>query len=131
MKSRCEGKNDMTITAFRDVLDWLDREGLLARVSRPVDPTHELIAVLRKTQQGPNVALLFTEVRGSDLQVATNVLARRETIAQVLDLPRESVLAEMARRQGQSIPCELVSAAPVQQIRLRGSECDVTREVPQ
>jgi UbiD family decarboxylase len=121
----------MAMTQFREAIDWLDRQGLLARVSRPVDPRHELVAVLRKTQRGPNVALLFTAVRGTDIPVASNVLARRETLAQALGLQKGGLLAEMVRREGRTLPCEQVSDAPVQEIRIGAGDCDLTRDLPQ
>lgn len=119
------------IASFRALLDWLDGRGLLAHVKRPVDPAYELTAVLRRTQKGPNVGLLFAQVTGSPLPVATNVMARRETLAAALGLTPERLLPDLAAREARSLAPETVAAAPVQEIVLGADELDVARDVPQ
>ena len=69
----------MALVSFRALLEWLEARGELARVARAVDPAFERTAVLRKTQKGPNVGLLFESVTGSPLRVATNAMSRRAT----------------------------------------------------
>ena len=68
---------------FRELLEWLKQNGDLASVSRAVDPKHELAAVMRCMQKGPNKALMFRSVRGSDMPVATNVFGFRRAVAAV------------------------------------------------
>ncbi len=121
----------MAIIAFRDLLSWLEPRGELARVKRQVDARHELMAVLRKTQLGPNVGLLFESVRGSPMRIASNVMARRATLAVALGIPPERLLSEMAQREGKTLPCERAGTAPVQELVLRAGELDVARDIPQ
>ena len=59
---------------FRDLLAYLDGRGDLCRVRREVDPKFELTAVMRKMQKGPNKPLMFENVQGSTMPIATNVL---------------------------------------------------------
>src|SRR5580698_10569715 len=63
--------------SFRELLTWLEARGELATVSRAVDPKHELTAVMRHMQKGANRALLFRNVQGSDIPVATNIFGHR------------------------------------------------------
>ncbi len=121
----------MSLRSFRALLDWLDGRGLLARVARPVDPAYELIAVLRKTQKGPDVGLLFENVTGSTLRIATNVMSRRATLAAALGIPPERLLQGLAERESGAVEPERAAAAPVQEVVLRAGELDVARDVPQ
>ena len=119
------------IASFRALLEWLDGRGLVAHVARPVDPAYELTAVLRKTQKGPNVGLLFENVKGSPLRVATNAMSRREALAAALGLAPERLLPDLAAREAKAVAPETVAAAPVQEVVIGANELDVARDIPQ
>ena len=121
----------MEITAFRDLLATLEGQGLLSHVSRPVDPAHELSAVLRKVQLGPNVAVQFDAVTGAGMPVVSNVMSRREAVAATLGVPPGDVLKTLVRRELETKPLEVVSNAPVQEIVLLAADVDVARDIPQ
>ncbi len=121
----------MAIHSFRDLIAWLEGQGRLARVRRPVDPAHELVAVLRKTQLGPNIGLVFEAVTGSPMPVASNILSRSDTLAAALGVAPDRLLPELAARAGQALAPEIVTNAPVQEIVLRHGELDVARDIPQ
>lgn len=118
------------VTTFRDLLAWLDARGELARVRRAVDPTHELIAVMRKMQKGPNDALLFENVGNSAARVATNVFGRRETLAASLGLDAATLVAELVAREGRKLPLDEVGTAPCQEI-VHTQNIDVAKLIPQ
>ena len=59
--------------SFRELLAWVEEQGDCCRVSREVNPRHELSAVTQLMQKGPNKTLLFPQVRGTEFVVATNV----------------------------------------------------------
>src|SRR5207247_1192164 len=105
------------IASFRELVAWLDERGELARVTRSVDPKHELVAVLRKTQQGPNVALLFENVKGSPMPVASNVMARRTSIAGALGIPVADLLPELAARESRALEPQTAAEAEVRPLR--------------
>lgn len=117
------------IDSFRGLIDWLQVNGELARVTRAVDPAYELTAVLRKTQLGPNVGLLFENVKGSPAPVASNILSRRTAIAAALGVGTGELLAELAAREPNSLPPQQVSSAPAQELVVEGP--DLARELPQ
>lgn len=115
---------------FRELLAWLERRGDLATISREVDPRHELTAVLRRMQAGDNKALLFSNVRGSDLPVATNLLGFRRTVAASLGLEEPALLRSMVALEGKRSPVERVDDGPVQEV-VKTSDIDVGRDLPQ
>jgi len=118
------------VESFRELLAWLEGRGDCCRVSREVDPHYELSAVTRLTQKGPNKALVFSRVSGTDLTVATNVLGFRYTVAAALGLSEENLLHALAEREGKQIPVERLTTAPVQE-EVITEEIDVTRQIPQ
>jgi UbiD family decarboxylase len=87
--------------------------------------------VLRKTQKGPNVGLLFETVKGSPLPVATNVMSRRATLAGALGIETARLLPELAAREAKAIAPSVVSDAPVQDVVITADALDVARDVPQ
>lgn len=121
----------MALTSFRALLDWLEREKLLARVSRAVDPAYELTAVLRKVQKGPNLGLVFENVTGSPVPVATNVMSRRASLAAALGMAPERLLPDLAAREARAIAPEIVANAPVQEVVIGADALDVARDIPQ
>lgn len=115
---------------FRELMHWLEDRGELACVSRNVDPKHELTAVMRTMQKGGNKALLFRNVRGTDLPVVTNVFGFRRAVAACLGLEEGGMLRAMVAREGQRLPVERVEQGPVQDI-VKTDDVDVARDVPQ
>ena len=117
-------------TSFRDLLALLDHQRQLRHVSRRVDARHELVAIMRKVQKGPNQPLLFRTVTGSPTPIATNVLCRRSILADALDLPLPAILPELVKREASTRPLETVSDAPVQERVVTGN-ISVESEIPQ
>jgi UbiD family decarboxylase len=115
---------------FRQLLDWLKSRNELCAVDREVDPKHELTAVMRRMQKGPNKALLFRKVRGSRLPVVTNVFGLRRTVAAALGLEEGDLLRSLVAKENRALPVERVSNAAVQEVVLTDN-IDVAREVPQ
>jgi 2,5-furandicarboxylate decarboxylase 1 len=115
---------------FRELVDWLERRGDLASVSREVNPKHELTAVMRRMQKDANKALVFQNVTGTDLRVVTNVFGFRRAVAASLDLDESVLLRSLVAREGQRLPTEHVNDAPVHEI-VKTRDFDVARDVPQ
>ena len=115
---------------FRELLDWLGSRKELCDVRREVDPKHELTAVMRHMQKGPNKALLFRKVRGSNVPVATNVFGFRRTVAASLGVDESELLRSLVAKENRGLPTERVANAPVQEVVLT-ENIDVAREVPQ
>lgn len=115
---------------FREVLAWLERKGELATVSREVDPRYELTAVMRRMQATQNRALRFDRVKGTDMPVATNLFGFRRAIAASLGLDEGELLKRLVALEGQKVPTERVTDAPVQE-EVHIGDIDVARDLPQ
>ena len=62
---------------MREYLEQLKESGHLVTITREVDPEFELAAVTRAFQQRHHDAVLFENVRGTDLPVVTNLYCSR------------------------------------------------------
>jgi UbiD family decarboxylase len=76
---RQERRRTMTLESF---LNQLDKRSLLAHVNQPVDARYELAAVAARLGERP---VLFSEVTGYDMPVASNICASRELVRLGLD----------------------------------------------
>lgn len=116
--------------SFRELLGWMEKRGELAKVTREVDPKFELTAVMRHMQKGDNRGLLFRNVRGSDVPVATNIFGYRRTVATSLGLEEKDLLKSLVAMENRRLPVERVERAPVHEI-VKTRDIDVARDVPQ
>jgi UbiD family decarboxylase len=117
--------------SFRQLIEWLQARGELAAVDREVSPRHELTAVMRRMQKGPNRALLFHNVSGSDVPVVTNVFGVRSTVAAALGLEEQDLLRTMVAQEARGLAVERTESAPVQEIVKSADDIDVARDIPQ
>ncbi|HTU02418.1 MAG TPA: UbiD family decarboxylase, partial [Candidatus Sulfotelmatobacter sp.] len=116
--------------SFRELVEWLERQGELATVSREINPKHELTAVMRCMQKGPNRALLFRRVRGSAMPVATNVFGCRRTVAAALGVEEPDLLRTMIAMEARCLPVERVQTGPVHAV-VKTTGIRVDRDLPQ
>ncbi len=79
----------MTLKVF---LDLVDERCLLTRVTRPVDVRYELAAVVARLGEKP---VLFSEVKGYDMAVVSNVCASRELVCLGLDVSPGDLVPRM------------------------------------
>ena len=121
----------MSIASFRDLLAWLEGADLLRRVTRPVDPDQELTSVVRKNQLGPNLALLFENVKGSPCPVVSNVMSLRQGIAASLGVAPREMLPFLAKDVGSGLDPLIVESGPVQEVVRTGRDLDLARDLPQ
>jgi 4-hydroxy-3-polyprenylbenzoate decarboxylase len=89
--------------AYKDLRDFIARleaEGELVRVRAPVDPELEITEVTDRISKGPaerNKALLFENVRGSEMPLLINMFGSRRRMALALGVDD---LDDLARRLG-------------------------------
>ena len=151
---------------LRSFLDFLDKQGELARVRAPVDPVLEIAAVADRVMKsraphGHNEldrhvhadkggkALLFENVRGSDIPVAINTFGSYWRMEQALGTPSlEDLAARVGKfvkpvlpstlmeklKMGREVVGDLLSlrpkrrdAGPCQEVVLQGDKVDLTR----
>ncbi len=77
----------MAYEDLRAFIARLDAEGELIRIRAPVDPELEITEITDRVSKGPaerNKALLFENVRGSDIPVLINMFGSRRRMAMAL-----------------------------------------------
>ena len=77
----------MAFGDLREFIEHLDKQGWLRRVSAPVSRDLEIAEItdrVSKSAGARNVALLFENVRGSDMPVLINAFGSSERIAAAL-----------------------------------------------
>jgi 2,5-furandicarboxylate decarboxylase 1 len=99
--------------SIRSVVESLETDGELLRISDPVDPRFELSAFLSLADAGP--ALLFENVKGSTMPVLGNVLSSRRRIAGVLGVEPFALLSTIHGAIASPIKPVLVDTGPAQQ----------------
>jgi 2,5-furandicarboxylate decarboxylase 1 len=71
----------------------LDEKGMLTRISKPVDPEHE-VSTLMKMLDGR--VLLFDHVEGFTMPVIANVCSTRDLVATGLGIKRQELIGKLA-----------------------------------
>ncbi len=100
----------------------------IVRVARPVDPSWEIAAVVRKFQaENQFPTIVFENVTGFEMPVMTNLFASRRKMAAALDVPLEETLNEYMRREDQPFEPQWVDDGPVKECRWVGEEADLSR----
>ena len=76
---------------LRDFLQQLEKRGLLKRISQEVNPNLEMTEICDRTLRAGGPALLFENVKGSDIPVLGNLFGTPERVA--MGMGEESVEA--------------------------------------
>jgi UbiD family decarboxylase len=82
--------------SLRTFVETLKQRGRLLTVEQEVDPKFEVNAVIRKIQEGPNLPVLFKNVKGCNYQVLSNTLGNLSIIADILNVERENLACTWA-----------------------------------
>lgn len=144
----------VSASAFADLpafLEALERAGELRRVAAPVDPELEIAEIVDRTVKSGGPALLFEQVRGSDLPVAVGLFASERRMALAFEVEhlrslgeRVRALLAMVQRPPQGLagllallpalrpllsmpPRRFSGAAPVQEVVWRDEAVDLRR----
>jgi UbiD family decarboxylase len=125
--------------SWRDLREWLalvERQGSLLRIAAEVDPIEELAAITyMATRGGDAPALLFEKLKGnqSDACILSNMLGastERYALAVGIDPTlsiRDMIIATRGLMKRRLPPVMIPkTAAPVNEIILRGDEIDLT-----
>jgi UbiD family decarboxylase len=96
-------------------------------VTRPVDPAHELTALVVKLEKErrQRPVLLFEHVNGTRFPVVTNVHASRSRLAQALDCAPEAMLPTYLSAMEQPVPPRVVATGPVKEVIRVGADVDL------
>src|SRR5262245_10809771 len=69
---------------MRDYVEKLLARGEMRIVEREVDPRHELAAVIKASQAGSDLPILFRKVRGSAMPVVSNLYGSRARLCEMI-----------------------------------------------
>jgi UbiD family decarboxylase len=96
-------------------------------VSRPVDPVHEITALVTKLEKEARrrPVLLFESVKGTAWPVLTNLHASRGRLAAAINASPERMLETYLRAMERPLPPRVVSTGPVKEVVKRGEEIDL------
>ncbi len=83
---------------IREFLDLLEKRGQLRRISAQVDPNLELAAISDRVLNFGGPALLFENVKGSNLPVVINLLGTVERVAWSMGLDKDEELEKLGQR---------------------------------
>ena len=87
-------------------------------VTRPVDPAHELTALVVKLEKErkQRPVIVFENVKGTKFPVITNVHASRTRLAQAINCPPEGMLQAYLRAMERPIAPRVVATGPVKDV---------------
>ncbi len=71
----------MIFKDLRDFIAHLEKEGLLKRITHPVDPRFEMTEISDRTLRAGGPALLFENPVGFDMPVLTNLFGTEQRVA--------------------------------------------------
>ena len=101
---------------LRALLEWLEKRGRVAHVTREVDPEYELVAVAKKINEKYGKAVYFEHVKGSKFPVLTYALSSREGIAASLNMDQSKMFEQWSHREEKQLPYKILSTGPVQDV---------------
>lgn len=141
----------MSFKDLRDFIEHLENEGLLKRITHPVDPHYEMTEISDRTLRAGGPALLFENPIGYDVPVLANLFGTTERVAIGMGRGDVSELREVGKllaylkepeppkgfkdaldklpvfRQVLNMPAKRLRKAPCQQIVWSGEQVDLDK----
>ena len=117
----------MSYRTFRDFAAVAEQQGLLRRVSKPVDPSWEPAAMVKWAFQGRSdderFGILFENVEGSDLSLCSGALgASRKAYALALGLEEAEINPRWESALVNPLAPVTVQSAPCQEVVFTGAD---------
>ncbi|MGH7770318.1 MAG: UbiD family decarboxylase [Candidatus Binatia bacterium] len=113
---------------LRQFLTHLESAGELQRIKAPVDAKHEIGAVCKiLNERAGSPAVLFENVKGSDIPVVGQLLFGEKRVAMSLGLAPEKMFDETVKRADKPIAPRLVQEGPCQDIVMEGAGVDLMK----
>lgn len=95
---------------FRSWLAAWEKNGWLARISKPVNPRYTLGAITKKLEKEGGV--FFQQISGYSIPVAGNFYFSRKALAAALTMEEKNLIPTLRRAMEKPRPCEIVARAP-------------------
>lgn len=119
----------MAFKDLREYLQFLEAQGQLMRIKKPVNKKFDITAYTRKTSDLNGPALLFENVIDSSMPVLSGLFATRKLIALALGIKEDDLLQEYLKRESNLLDPVMAESGPCQEIVLTGDEIDL-RKLP-
>lgn len=103
----------MAVENFRSWIETWEKKGWLTRVRKPVEARYTLGGITRKL--GKEKAVLFEQVSGFAIPLATNFVFSREALAASLGMEEKDLILRFQRAMERPRPCEVMEKAPFQE----------------
>ena len=91
---------------LREWLAEMESTGMMKRISKEVDPIHELAGVGKKLE--PQYGAFFEHVRGSKMPVVTGLTTSREAMAKSMHMSYEELLQRFNDALNDPTPCKVL-----------------------
>ncbi len=112
---------------LRSYLDLVESKDELVRISAPVDPLHEVTALVAKLarERRRRPVLLLENVKGSALPVVTNLHASRRRMALAMNAEPREVQRAFLKAMERPVAPVVVDTGPVKEVVRTGADVDL------
>ncbi len=112
---------------LRSYLDLVESKDELVRISAPVDPLHEVTALVAKLarERRRRPVLLLENVKGSELPVVTNLHASRRRMALAMNTEPREVQPAFLKAMERPVAPVVVDTGPVKEVVRTGGDVDL------
>lgn len=141
----------MSLSNFRDFLDYLEQQGELKRITYPINPYLEMTEIADRVLRSQGPALLFENPIGYDIPVLCNLFGTAKRVAMGMGREKTTELREIGEllaflrepeppkgirqffnilpkyKQVLNMPVKRRSSAPCQELIFRNYELDLTQ----
>lgn len=141
----------MSLSNFRDFLDYLEQQGELKRITYPINPYLEMTEIADRVLRSQGPALLFENPIGYDIPVLCNLFGTAKRVAMAMGRGKTTELREIGEllaflrepeppkgirqffnilpkyKQVLNMPVKRRSSAPCQELIFKNDEVDLTQ----
>lgn len=141
----------MSLSNFRDFLDYLEQQGELKRITYPINPYLEMTEISDRVLRSQGPALLFENPIGYDIPVLCNLFGTAKRVAMAMGREKTTELREIGEllaflrepeppkgirqffnilpkyKQVLNMPVKRRSSAPCQELIFKNDEVDLTQ----
>lgn len=141
----------MSLSNFRDFLDYLEQQGELKRITYPINPYLEMTEIADRVLRSQGPALLFENPIGFDIPVLCNLFGTAKRVAMGMGREKTTELREIGEllaflrepeppkgirqffnilpkyKQVLNMPVKRRSSAPCQELIFKNDEVDLTQ----
>lgn len=101
--------------SMRDHLAALERDDLLVRIKKEVDPVFEAAALIKQASK-IGKAIYFEKARGKDHPAVANIAGSRKMLSLALGMDEHNFLSEFLDKSSRSRRTKIVASGPVQEV---------------